>query len=414
MNLFPHQTAALNETDGFENVAYYHDMGLGKTFTGAEKLVEFGGLRNLVICQKSKVDDWLLHFRENYPSLLVFDGTRKKELVAYLNMHPPNFQAVCVINYDKIWRRPELLKAPCDTLMLDESSLIQNEETKRAKAILKISHDHAILLSGTITSGKYERLWSQAQLLGWNLTKEVYYAHYVDFEWVETDGFFRRQINGYKNVERLKRKLREHGAHFLKTEEVFELPEQTWTDITVQPSKDYRKFLREHLVTVEGHELIGDTPLTMRLYARELCGQYSEAKLEAFHDLLMSTNDRLVIFYNFNEELRKLIEIVGERPKSIVNGSLKDLTNYERESDSVTFVQYAAGSMGLNLQKANKMIFFTPPVSVEQWMQAPKRIHRIGQSQPCFYWRLIVKGSVEEDIYATLAEGKDWTDYLFK
>ena len=413
MNLFPHQTTALNETEGFDNVAYYHDMGLGKTFTGAEKLVEFGGLRNLLVCQKSKVDDWLQHFRENYPSLLVFDGTRKKELVAYLNMHPPDSQAVCVINYDKIWRRPELLKAPCDTLMLDESSLIQNEETKRAKAILKIPHTHAILLSGTITSGKYERLWSQAQLLGWNLTKEVYYAHYVDFEWVETDGFFRRQINGYKNVERLKRKLREHGAHFLKTEEVFELPEKTWTDITVPTSKDYRKFLREHLVTVEGHELIGDTPLTMRLYARELCGQYSEAKLEAFRDLLMSTNDRLVIFYNFTEELRKMVEIAEERPKSIVNGSLKDLTNYERESDSVTFVQYAAGAMGLNLQKANKMIFFTPPVSVEQWMQAPKRIHRIGQSQPCFYYRLIVMGSVEEDIYATLAEGKDWTDYLF-
>lgn len=29
MNLYPHQTKALEETEGQNRVAYYHDMGLG-------------------------------------------------------------------------------------------------------------------------------------------------------------------------------------------------------------------------------------------------------------------------------------------------------------------------------------------------------------------------------------------------
>ena len=48
-------------------VAYYLDMGLGKTFVGSEKMKQLENKVNLVICQKSKVNDWIQHF-ENYYS----------------------------------------------------------------------------------------------------------------------------------------------------------------------------------------------------------------------------------------------------------------------------------------------------------------------------------------------------------
>lgn len=38
LKLFQHQQQALTETEGQNKVAYYLDMGLGKTFVGAEKL----------------------------------------------------------------------------------------------------------------------------------------------------------------------------------------------------------------------------------------------------------------------------------------------------------------------------------------------------------------------------------------
>ena len=76
MNLYPHQIEELNATEDRNRVAYYHDMGLGKTFVGAEKLVRLGSKLNLVVCQKSKIDDWYDHFMKYYfDDFLIFDLT---------------------------------------------------------------------------------------------------------------------------------------------------------------------------------------------------------------------------------------------------------------------------------------------------------------------------------------------------
>ena len=66
MKLYQHQQEALNHTKGKNRVAYFHDMGLGKTFTGAEKMMQIGNRVNLVICQKSKILDWCEHLYTHY------------------------------------------------------------------------------------------------------------------------------------------------------------------------------------------------------------------------------------------------------------------------------------------------------------------------------------------------------------
>lgn len=169
----------------------------------------------------------------------------------------------------------------------------------------------------------------------------------------------------------------------------------------------------------DGTELVGDNNLTKILYARQLCGQYHNKKLEAFRDLLQSTEDRLIVFYNFTAEYLAMVSIANElgKPQSIVNGRQKQLLNYENYSNSVTFIQYQAGAMGGNYQKANKVVYFTLPLgkgSCDLWEQSKKRVHRIGQDKTCFYYYLLVKGSIEERNLAALQEGKDLTDELFK
>ena len=97
-----------------------------------------------------------------------------------------------------------------------------------------------------------------------------------------------------------------------------------------------------------------------------------------------------------------------------MNGIEKNLDAYNNCNDSITFIQYQAGAMGLNLQLANKIIYFTPPLSSELFEQSKKRIHRIGQDKPCFYYYLICTGSIEKKIYKTLAMRRDYTEELFK
>ena len=62
ITLYEHQQQALNITNTHNRVGYFLDMGLGKTFVGSEKMYELDALHNLVVCQKSKVQDWIDHF----------------------------------------------------------------------------------------------------------------------------------------------------------------------------------------------------------------------------------------------------------------------------------------------------------------------------------------------------------------
>lgn len=428
MNFFLHQKEALDQTEGLNRVAYYLDMGLGKTFVGAEKMVRLNKKVNLVVCQKSKVQDWVDHFQKYYMnndcSTLPYDLTKKKDFEQFIfrEKYRNNDcgRYVGVINYDLIFRRPQLKQLQDFTLMLDESSLIQNEKAKRSKFVLDMNPSNVILLSGTPTSGKYENLWTQIHLLGWTISQDTYNKQYINWKLTEDDGSgIRHKIvdkdDPYKNVDRLKLKMREHGAIFMKTEDCFGLPEQTFITVNCGSTKEYKNFMEHSIVRIGDSELIGDTTLTKRLYSRMLCGQYNQEKLQGFQDLVESTNDRLIVFYNFNDELKELKRIVEEleRPISEVNGHTKDLGAYETEDNSITFVQYQSGAKGLNLQKSNKIIYFTPTEKCEDWMQSQKRIHRIGQNRPCFYYQMICKNSVEERIYDALQKGVDFTDELF-
>ena len=246
-------------------------------------------------------------------------------------------------------------------------------------------------------------------LLGWNISKKMYYAQYVDMQ-ISEDGY--PIIKGYKNVDRLKKKMREHGCVFMKSEEVLNLPTQNFIPVNVPESKEYKKFKKSGIIITKDYELVGDTTLTKLLYSRMLCGHYNADKIKAFKDLVDSTDDRLIVFYNFNDELEVLKSAVEDKHISVINGQTKDLLAYELCYNSVTFVQYQAGAMGLNLQKANKIIYFTPPLSSELFEQSKKRIHRIGQEQACFYYQLT--SGIENRIYSTLEMRKDYTDKLFE
>lgn len=383
-------------------------MGLGKTFVGSEKMKALNTNINLIICQKSKLKDWYEHFKTFYQDYNTIIYSKPMKNI-------PD-KSVIIINYDLVWRRPELLELSNFTLMLDESSCIKNTSAERTKFILKLKPDNVILLSGTPTGGKYEELYSQCKLLGWKISKKAFWDTYIITKKMDINGFSVPIVIGYKNIDRLKEKLREYGAIFMKTEEVLDLPEQIDNVVKVETTKEYKKFSRDRYIDIEDKELVGDTSLTKMLYLRQLAAQYNSNKTTVFRDLLESTSDRVIVFYNFNEELDKITNICEklERPISVVNGKNKDLKAYENEENSVTCIQYQAGAMGLNLQLSNKIIYFSLPLSSELFEQSKKRTHRLGQARTCMYYYLITEGSIEEKIYEVLGTRRDFTNKLFE
>ena len=391
--------------------------GSGKTFTGSEKMRMLDNNINLIICQKSKVGDWIKHCEENMPTkFVVFDLTNKQDFDLFFSWRNPDTKKIGIINYELVFRREELASLQDFTLLLDESSMIQNDKAKRTKAILKLNATNVILLSGTPVGGKYENLYSQLKLLGWKITKKEFWNNYINFELVQYGGPLSPmipKIKGYKNIDELKKMLNFYGADFLKSDEVFDLPEQNFNIVKVPISKEYKTFKKEKYICINNKEFVGDTPLKTMLYARMMCSTYNKYKLDAFVDLIESTDDRLIVFYNFTDELEAMKALIGKRAYSVVNGSERNLDNYENIDNSITFVQYQAGAMGLNLQKANKIIYYSLPLSSELYEQSKKRIHRINQTRPCFYYLLLAENSIEERIKTTLDKRNDYTQELF-
>lgn len=408
IELFQHQKKALDDTFDKNRVAYYLDMGLGKTYVGSEKLVSFNTNINLIICQKSKIVDWMNHFKENYPEYDVIKI--KKDIPQDIKR-----KTILITNYELAWRRKDLLKLRDFTLMLDESSMIKNLRSNRTKFILKLNPINVILLSGTPIGGKYEELYSQIKLLNWNITKAEFYRQFIVTMDIKLGGFKLKKVVGYKNIHRLKRKLKKYGAVFMKTEEAFQLPELQEYEIKVKAPREYAKFKKDCLIEIEDKELVGDTSLSKMLYQRQIASQYNKNKIEKLKEILESTENRLIIFYNFNSECVKIKELCKKlkKPISEVNGKINDLNNYEKCENSVTLIQYQAGAMGLNLQKSNVIIYFSLPLQSDLFEQSKKRIHRIGQEKKCFYYYLITSNTIDEKILKVLKQRKDFTSKLF-
>lgn len=408
IRLYPHQQKALDITKSRNRVAYYLDMGLGKTFVATEKAKQLGNNIILIVCQKSKLEDWKAHYEEYYTE---YTPIIYKNILQTIE---PN--TVVIINYELLTKREELKQLKNFTLILDESSYIKNEKAKRSKFILSMKPHNVILLSGTPTGGKYEELYSQIRLLGWNISKTQYWNDYIDFILCNIGGRKFKKIIGYKNIDTLKTKLREYGAVFMKTEEVFELPEIFNSVIRIKNIPKYKEFNKNRVVEVEDTELVGDTSLTKMLYLRQLAALYNKNKYDMLKELFVSTEDRIIIFYNFTEEYLRLKEVCKElhKPVSVINGDKRNLEAYENNDDAVVLIQYQAGAMGLNLQKSNKIIYFSLPLSSELFEQSKKRTHRIGQSRACSYYYLITEKSIEEKIFDTLKMRKDFTERLFE
>lgn len=388
---------------------------MGKTYCGSYKAVSFNKTI-LIVCPKSLILQWIEHFNNVHSDWNTYNLTKKKELESYMNCCNKNIMGV--LNYELLWRKPELLKLKDFTLICDESQALSNPTSKQTKGVVKLHYENLVLLSGTpCSNARYDKLYTQLKMLGLHMNKRLYEDRYCNFFEMEQAGVKFRVLskkNPYKNVTELKQVMKNLGCVFMKTDEVLELPEQRFIDVTVPTNKYLKTYVKKGYVDLGDAEYLNTSPTTDMLYQRQLCN--SKEKLEMVRTLLEGTEDRVIIFYNFNSELESLQQLISKlkRPISYVNGSIKNLNCYNNNDDSVTLVQYQSGSSGVNLQKASKMIFYSPAIKSDFFEQSKKRIHRIGQASKCTYWQLITKDSIEERIYNTLAQKKDFTDELFR
>ena len=74
----------------------------------------------------------------------------------------------------------------------------------------------------------------------------------------------------------------------------------------------------------------------------------------------------------------------------------KSVDRFKTDSYRILFATPASAKEGLTLTMANHVIFYDRGFSLDDYLQAQDRIHRISQTKTCYIYNLIVNNSVDE------------------
>jgi len=131
------------------------------------------------------------------------------------------------------------------------------------------------------------------------------------------------------------------------------------------------------------------------------------AKWDYFFSLLeenLAAKRRILVFSQFTRMLARMAHALRERGIAFVEltgataNRQKPIDAFERGEADVFLISLKAGGAGINLTSADTVIHYDPWWNPAAQAQATDRAHRIGQQKPVFVHKLIVAGSVEEEM----------------
>lgn len=421
-----------------KSTALFWDMGLGKTVTSLEIYKKFDLDNLLVISPKSMIDEWVKEFESQVGrKAITFHDLRRlaKKHNLSQSAYLKNMEISCVVmNYEMVWRNKDYSWVGDRTMIIaDESHRFKNPNSKigRYMKLLKTRTQYKVALTGTPQSMGYIDYWNQLFFLDKiDLTFGQFKNKYCVYENKNYRGVRVRELTGYKNVGEFEQEYISK-CELLKIERVYdEVIKHNYIDLPT--TRDYNRVRKDRVIyygddgivldrkkidaflkgedsSIIDYRLL-DNPGAYRFGLRELLD--NKYKKEWLRDFLEDYNKRVVIFYNFNHELESIINICGDRPYGLYNGSNKDLQAFKNNEDGVAIVNYKSGSYGINdLVVSNVFIAYSPTDSYLEWEQSKKRIDRDGQvNTPIYYY---LQSGLENRIYHSLRSGKNFDDRVF-
>ncbi|CAG8936136.1 unnamed protein product [Penicillium salamii] len=186
------------------------------------------------------------------------------------------------------------------------------------------------------------------------------------------------------------------------------LKEEKWSlsdpKIILEELMPYNDFECHHMC-VENPKSLGKFKLTNDEWM-------DSGKVEEMKELLtrfIANGDRTLIFSQFTMVMDILehvletlkIEFVRLDGRTNVEDRQSILDAFhERTEIPVFLLSTKAGGAGINLACANRVIIFDSSFNPQEDVQAENRAHRVGQTREVEIYRLVTKGTIEEQIYA--------------
>ena len=325
------------------------------------------------------------------------------------------------ISYKSINR---LMALKFDVIIIDESHIIKSPNSLIFKTIKQITKKikKSILLTGTPFGNTLLDVWSQyfivdkGETFGANF-KTFKLSYFVDKgyfgpAWVPT-------TSGKKYIEdNLYRK-----AIRYEESECEDLPPKVFRVLKYDLSSRQRK-LYDELIDEKYSELTADIANKAIGFKTIASGFIKSSdhvlkdnpKLDLLWDIIENVYEKhkIVVFFEYTMS-RKIVEKFIKKkkiPYRMLGGEIKD--KYEQyntfQNDPkyrVMLAQIKSGGASIDLFAATYCIFHEHGGSVINYKQACKRIHRGGQTQRCFFYSLLGRGTVEVSMHRDLSNGVD-------
>lgn len=406
------------------------DMGLGKTVQALALLLrraEAGPA--LVVAPTSVGFNWLREAEKFAPGLDVkaYRGADREGLLETLG---PG--AVRVTSYGLLQRDAKALGAvEWATVVLDEAQAIKNAATRTAKAACGLKAEVRVALTGTPLENHLGELWSLFRFLLPGLLGSA--ERFRENLWSPINA------GDPKARARLAQIVRPFILRRTKGEVATELPQRSEVVLEVRLSGPERKaYDQARLTALQALEKGGgDGPGQQRFQMlaaltrlRQLAchrrlvdaGAPAEsAKLKVLRGLieeLREEGNRALVFSQFTSHLalaRAALEADGVRVRYL-DGSTpaakraEEVDAFQAGEGDVFLISTKAGGTGLNLTAASYVVHLDPWWNPAVEDQATDRAHRIGQEQPVTVYRLVSKGTIEEQVMSLHSEKRALAD----
>ena len=434
---FPHQLEALEAIKDLPYAAVFHEQGLGKTKIGLDLALSWLARDTvdsvLIIAKKGLIQNWRSEVASHsHVPPRVLGQDRNANFYAFnspARLYLSHYEAVL----SERKRLDLFLRTRRVGVVLDEAHKIKNPDTEVSKALHALAEGFVrrLIMTGTPVANRPYDLWSQVRFLdGGEALGHEFATFKRTLDLTNDLGRDKDRATAFANaLEQLFEKIRHFSVRETKKTTSLKLPGKTIQNMEclLEPrqAEIYDQF-RDQLAAVvvqEGRPILDDAEVLLKRLLRLVQVASNPAlvdqsyrtppgKFLALDELVhgaVDAGEKIVVWTSFTENADLLGLHLDEFGACVVHGGLS-MAKREEALDTfktapecrVLVATPGAAKEGLTLTVANHAVFFDRSFSLDDYLQAQDRIHRISQDKPCFVTNLIATGTVDTWVDALL------------
>lgn len=428
---FPYQKEALEAIKDLKYAAIFHEQGLGKTkialdlvlYWLKEKLID----TVLIISKKGLVENWKREFKFHtfiQPRILTQDKQDN-----YFIFNSPT--RVILSHFEIFNTETERLILFCKVrrigIIIDESAKIKNPSSKLTMNFLKLApfFERRVIMTGTPIANRPFDIWAQINFLdqGETFGKEFdKFKNEYDIKPFSEEETVKREQFEIK-IQEIHHQISRFTVRETKNSGVLELPNKVYIDHIAEWEDAqyiiYEKYLQESknefiskgsLVTDDANyvlkKLLRLIEVTSNPRIVDPTYQGTPGKLVVLQNLVDSIvmdSEKCIIWTSFNENVEWLEKYFKYHKAKKIYGKLdmnqrnRNILSFLEDPDvKVLIATPGAAKEGLTLTVANHVIFYDRGFSLDDYLQAQDRIHRISQKKICYVHNLFMRDSIDQ------------------